>query len=175
MSRWVPGAPKNMSGGGLGGFREVWKGPRGVSGRVLGVSGGAWRLGWAPGGTQVRFLLILGCLWDVFLWAFGRIFLIFSMLFCKWLKKSVFLWFFKVLGFKIWGIPVGKCWFSIVKTMVFVKNMIFWNLTLRVAPGPFQDRFWEGFGVPVALVLGVLKHIDSEVDFLWILDAFGRV
>ena len=32
--------------------------------------------------------------------------------------------------------------------------MFFRSLILRVARGPLWDQFWEGFGVPLALVLG---------------------
>ena len=44
-----------------------------------------------------------------------------------------------------------------------MKNLFFETLTLRVAPGPLQDLFWDGFRVPVALILGV-KHVDLWID-----------
>ena len=109
MSRRVLGALKNRSGRGLGGF---WR-----------CLGGAWSPGWPSGGTQIRFSMILGCLWGFILGAYGVIFFIFSLLFCKWLRIRVFLSFWEASGSK-------NQWFLVGQMLIFhSKNKGFYIKT----------------------------------------------
>ena len=48
--------------------------PENTSGVGSGVLGGAWNPAWAPGGTQLRLILILQCPWGPILEAAGVLF-----------------------------------------------------------------------------------------------------
>ena len=87
---------KHVQKGPGGSKKQVWEG----SGELLGVSGGGLEPRLGSKGIQIRFLMILVCLWGLILGAFGMIFLIFSMLFCKWLWICVFLLLPVALGIK---------------------------------------------------------------------------